>query len=376
MFVWITSSSSFNDNSTKKMTSAPSPFGEGLGRVQLYVPRKILTFAAMSLICFHSCRHAVMAKSPVKTSSIECRKNGTHVHRQCSLTITQQPISQTDCYGNLVKFSVVVANAVGRVTYRWQQMPPGSSFSNITGATSALLEVYNIGVSGQNINGTLYRVIVSDNCGSVTSAPATLTVNEISGITPQKTLTKLCTGGNFSFTASTAGSIPVSYQWLKDGNPLADGTFNGTTFSGSTSPNLMVSHASAGESGSYRIRLVFKVIDGISVDKTCQITSQLIRNVTVTPPPSPSLSSSDADNLICANQSLTFTAATGGNNYNFRVNGISVQNSSSNTYTTTGLTNGQTVDVVVSSAEGCDATSAGITTTVNPYPDPNPIITN
>lgn len=84
-------------------------------------------------------------------------------------------------------------------------------------------------------------------------------------------------------------------------------------------------------------------------------------------PPTPTLSSSDADNSFCAGTSVTFTAG-GGTTYNFRVNGSSVQNSASDTYTTSALTNGQVVDVIVTNSVGCFATSSGITNTVISVP--------
>ena len=82
-----------------------------------------------------------------------------------------------------------------------------------------------------------------------------------------------------------------------------------------------------------------------------------------------SLTSSDVDNSFCAGTSVTFTAG-GGTNYNFRVNAISVQNSVSTSYTTTTLTNGQIVDVVVTGTGGCTSTSSGITNTVFTLPAP------
>ena len=79
------------------------------------------------------------------------------------------------------------------------------------------------------------------------------------------------------------------------------------------------------------------------------------------------LTSSDADNSFCTGTSVTFTAS-GGTNYNFRVNGTSVQNGGSTTYTTTTLTNGKIVDVIVTSTGGCLITSSGITNTVFALP--------
>ncbi|WP_224995324.1 T9SS type A sorting domain-containing protein [Cesiribacter sp. SM1] len=85
--------------------------------------------------------------------------------------------------------------------------------------------------------------------------------------------------------------------------------------------------------------------------------------------PTATISSSDADDTICEGNSVTFTAgAITGATYEFFVNGTSTgAASTNNAYTTTSLTNGLTVTVQVTNG-GCSATSAGITTTVNPNP--------
>jgi gliding motility-associated-like protein len=81
------------------------------------------------------------------------------------------------------------------------------------------------------------------------------------------------------------------------------------------------------------------------------------------------LKSSDTDNAFCAGTSVTFTAG-GGTNYNFRVNDTSMQNGGSTAYTTTTLTNGQFVDVIVTGIDGCLVTSKGIINTVIDLPVP------
>ncbi|WP_408047233.1 hypothetical protein, partial [Tenacibaculum crassostreae] len=87
-------------------------------------------------------------------------------------------------------------------------------------------------------------------------------------------------------------------------------------------------------------------------------------------PPTAVLTSSDADNTICAGDSITFTGS-GGDQYEFFVNGVSVQAlSTDNTYDTTTLTNGQVVTVraVKNTPSGCDDLSDGITVTISPAP--------
>jgi len=60
----------------------------------------------------------------------------------------------------------------------------------------------------------------------------------------------IATGSSVVFSVSTIGPA-ATYQWEFNGNPLSDGTSNGATFSGSASPTLLVSGASAANAGSY-----------------------------------------------------------------------------------------------------------------------------
>ena len=86
--------------------------------------------------------------------------------------------------------------------------------------------------------------------------------------------------------------------------------------------------------------------------------------------PIPVLTSSDADNVICAGDAVTFTAAGAGTGtYEFFVNGISQGTAGTKTtFTTANLTNGNTVTVKVTNAGGCSAMSSGIATTVKALP--------
>jgi len=76
-------------------------------------------------------------------------------------------------------------------------------------------------------------------------------------------------------------------------------------------------------------------------------------------------SSEQPNNVICAGESVTFTAS-GSQNYEFFAFPTSVGNV--NPYITTTLTNGQSVVATGIDANGCTATSNIITTTVNPGP--------
>ena len=84
--------------------------------------------------------------------------------------ITTQPASITVNVGQTATFSVV-ATGTPPLTYQWQK-----SNVNISGATSA---TYTTPATAADDNGTIFDVIVSNSVKSVTSNPATLTVNAV-----------------------------------------------------------------------------------------------------------------------------------------------------------------------------------------------------
>jgi hypothetical protein len=83
-------------------------------------------------------------------------------------SITTQPANQTVNAGQIATFSVV-ASGTAPLTYQWQK-----NGSAITGATAAS---YTTPVTTTADGGELFRVVVSNSAGNVTSNSATLTVN-------------------------------------------------------------------------------------------------------------------------------------------------------------------------------------------------------
>jgi gliding motility-associated-like protein len=166
----------------------------------------------------------------------------------------------------------------------------------------------------------------------------------------------------------TMNPLPVPTLTSSDAdNIFCSGTSEIFTAGGGTGFNFRVGGVSV-QSGALTTYTTATLTNGQVVDvivtntNGCSATSAGITN-TVNALPVPTLTSSDADNTFCVGTSVTFTAG-GGTNYNFRVGGVSVQNGATTTYTTNSLTNGQIVDVIVINANGCIATSAGITNSV------------
>jgi immunoglobulin I-set domain protein len=83
-------------------------------------------------------------------------------------TITTQPANRTVTAGQTASFSVV-ASGTAPLAYQWQK-----NGSDITSATAAS---YTTPVTTTSDSGALYRVVVTNTAGNVTSNSATLTVN-------------------------------------------------------------------------------------------------------------------------------------------------------------------------------------------------------
>lgn len=91
-------------------------------------------------------------------------------------------------------------------------------------------------------------------------------------------------------------------------------------------------------------------------------------NLTVNAIPTITVTSSDADDIICAGDAVTFTGS-GGDMYQFFLDGTPQGSMSpTNTFSTSGLTDGQTLSVT-GSLLGCISNSNLITTTVNAVPN-------
>ncbi|MBN2239376.1 MAG: hypothetical protein JW712_06355, partial [Dehalococcoidales bacterium] len=223
-----------------------------------------------------------------------------------------QPLDQTDCYGNTVEFSAQVDGFVGPVNYQWQSRPPEGDFSDIPGEVSPDLVVHDIGVNGQNIHGTEYRLVASDDCITLTSEPALLGINAVTGLTGAVNVT-ICSGSGTSYEVSTRGNV-TGYQWsFYDGTGWVNIT-DGSTYSGTTSQLLTISDATPAQTGGYRVSVTFTTLNQPDGYPECVVTTHTRnRNLMVLPPLVPPVVSSDQTFCdIGTPYPLTATPASGG----------------------------------------------------------------
>jgi hypothetical protein len=123
------------------------------------------------------------------TSTISLSGSGTTT--PVAPTITTQPANQTVTAGQTATFTVV-AGGTAPLSYQWQK-----NGANIAGATSAS---YTTPATATSDSGSTFRVAVSNTTGTVTSAPATLTLN------PAPTLGIQVSPTSISFGNAVVGS--------------------------------------------------------------------------------------------------------------------------------------------------------------------------
>jgi hypothetical protein len=135
--------------------------------------------------------------------------------------IAQEPSRLSLISGAQAVFTVS-ASGTAPLSYQWQFN--GANLANggrIAGATTNLLTL----TSAQTTDAGSYRVIVSNNSGSVTSQVAVLTVTAgAPSITEPPTPQVVVAGTNVFLKVTATGSEPLIYQWYKDGVPIPNGT--------------------------------------------------------------------------------------------------------------------------------------------------------
>ena len=226
-------------------------------------------------------------------------------------SIITDPASATVVAGNGVAFSVV-ANGTAPLAYQWRK-----NGTNISGATSATLTLVNVGPT----NAGIYSVFVSNSAGNATSANAVLTLQTAPSIVTQPANQTTALGNAVMLTVNANGTTPLSYQWFKNNNALADDS----NVSGSTANVLQIASLSTNEVGVYFV--VVSNFLGTATSSNASVTINVAPLITLSP----------SSQTVATSNSVTFTAAATGTGpliWQWRKNGTNLVN----TTTTTGAT--------------------------------------
>lgn len=152
--------------------------------------------------------------------------------------IVGQPQSQSVTNGSQVSFEVL-AQSLYPLNYQWQK-----NGTNLSAASASSLTLQAV----SSADAGSYRAIVTNRYGSITSAVATLSVNQaliLPAFTSQPSSQSISLGGSATFSVAVTGTPPLTYQWQ----------FNGAALAGETNSSLVLINLSAKAQGSYLVRV-------------------------------------------------------------------------------------------------------------------------
>jgi trimeric autotransporter adhesin len=251
--------------------------------------------------------------------------------------IATQPVSQAVCNGTAASFSVT-ATGSGTLNYQWRK-----AGVNITGATSSSLNFAAVSAT----DAASYDVVVTGNCGSVTSSPVSLTVNSAPAITTQPANQSACTGSTANFTVVATGSN-LTYQWRKAG----------VNISGATNATFTINAVAATDTANYDV-----IISGSCGGPDTSASAHLSLNNTTT------ITTQPTAQTVCALSTATLTVSatgTGVLTYQWRKNAVVIAGATTATYSivNTAVSDGGTYDVIITGTCG-SVTSTAVVLTVN-----------
>jgi hypothetical protein len=270
-------------------------------------------------------------------------------------TVVSQPTasaggSQTVCGAQAVTVSGASSS---NGTILWTENGAGS----ITSGSTSLTPIYTA-VAGDNGNTITLTMSVSNAPCVAATATYSILVNALPA-TPTAVNNSVCQSGTVNLSTTPAEPAGFTYSWYNvstGGTALSTGTSYTTPLISTTTVYYVESKNNT----------------------TGCISSRIPVTATVNPnlPASVNITSNATNNTICSGTSVIFTATpiNGGANpsYQWKVNGANAGTNSA-TFTTSTLTNGQTVQVVMTSnatpcLTGSPANSNVINITVNPLP--------
>jgi hypothetical protein len=173
--------------------------------------------------------------------------------RAFSPFIVEDPASATVSAGSTASFTVI-ADGATPLTYRWLR-----NGSTISGANT---NPFSFTATYPGDDGVNFSVVVSNISGSITSAPALLTVVGTLNIDNQPFSVTRTAGSNSmaAFRVGASGAVPIHYQWSK----ISGGTTN--IIPGATNDTVWISGLQVADSGNSYICRVTNAFAATNTD--------------------------------------------------------------------------------------------------------------
>ncbi|MFN8359353.1 MAG: immunoglobulin domain-containing protein [Candidatus Kapaibacterium sp.] len=243
--------------------------------------------------------------------------------------IITQPKSDSACAGGTVTFTVTADDYPG-YQYQWRK-----NNTNIQGATSTSYTITNAHATDEGN----YDVVIN-GCAQTTSNPAGFLISQPPNITQQPNDTTVCAGSSVTLNCRATGSL-LSYQWKKNGSPIAGATGNSYT----------IPFVTASDTGNYSIS-----ITGRCTPPQTSNSAYVRFNVP------PFVSKNPRDTTVCSGTAAQFTVEASGKGltYQWRKDGKKIDNATGVQFVIPAVTTGElgSYDVVVTNSCGQTTASA------------------
>ncbi|MDT9000846.1 hypothetical protein RQP53_16340 [Paucibacter sp. APW11] len=255
-----------------------------------------LVLKAVSLADHSSKFRVVISTKGGSITSSAASLSVTSALLPAAITVQPAPV-QLSVGGNA---SLTVTATGSTLAYQWQSSADGQSWQDLAGATSAQLQVSAASLSQ---SGTLYRVVVGNSLGKVTSVAVALTVMAapaIPSFATQPVALSVTAPASASFSAQALGSPAPSYQWQRS----TDKGASWDDVAGAVNASFTIAATTAADSGTlYRV---------LARNASGSVASEAVL-LSVTPAAQPvSISQQPQDLSLAAGQTASWTVLASG----------------------------------------------------------------
>lgn len=257
-------------------------------------------------------------------------------------TITVEPSNASACANGTVQLSVT---AIGlNNTYSWYKNgTPLSNGGNISGANSSTL---NISFFSSN-EVAAYHCIVSNTCGTDTSAIANVSLNSGLQITQQPTNVVACAGTN-ALLIVKSNDQSATYSWRKNGSAIANSNNDTLTLTNVNSTNV----------GTYQV----VISSNCGSDSSAQVSLTVNANTLILNQPTSKISCGGIGFILSADAIGTNIA------YQWRLNGNDLANQTSSVLVRNTTTAADTGNYTVVVTGSCGVVTSSVAKVSLAYP--------
>jgi subtilisin-like proprotein convertase family protein len=258
------------------------------------------------------------------------------------LRILNSPAQTAACEREAVTLTVSAAGSAP-FSIQWRK-----DLAPITGATNSSFQIASMSTLDQGD----YDVVITNPCGSITSATAQVSMQLETVATALNHLSR-CTGESATFTTTASGSGPFTYAWRK----------NGILLSGQTANTLTLPSITAADEGTYSVE-----VTGLCSAVTHSATLSISTPVSASP-----LSSQ----RVCTGASPTFSTVAGGSGpfrYTWRIGANAIPDGTNSVLTLHHVTTVHSGEISVEVAGPCNTVTQSAILTVVPEVTANPLV--